>query len=136
MSIWSKPPVEDEAAVRFYEELRAHRLAFPRCEPCGRTFVPPRSRCSRCLSRDLVWIDAPTHGSLYAFTHQEIGLRFSKPDVLGIVELQLPDGPVRLLSRIEAELASLTIGMPVELGFVDVGEGLVLHQFRPIEVLP
>src|SRR5580658_9053163 len=97
-AIWSLPPLEDAAAARFYDELRARRLAFPRCVRCARTFVPPRSRCSRCLSTGLDWVDAPTRGSLYAFTQQEVGLRFVKPDVLGVVELVLEDGPARLVT--------------------------------------
>jgi uncharacterized OB-fold protein len=131
MAFWSLPPLEDVAAERFYAELRERRLRFPHCSRCRRTFVPPRSRCSRCLSKELAWVDAPATGVLYAFTRQSVGLRFVKPDVIGVVELELEDGPARLFTRIDAPFESLAIGMPVELLFVDVGGGIVLHQFRP-----
>jgi uncharacterized OB-fold protein len=130
--VWVMPPVEDSAGERFREELRGRRLRFPSCPRCKRWFVPPRSHCSRCLSRDLTWEDAPARGTLYAFTRQEIGLRFVKPDVLGIVQLGLPDGPARLLTRIDARLEELAIGMIVDLDFLDLGGGVVLHQFRPV----
>lgn len=107
---------------------------FPRCESCARTFVPPRSRCSRCFSRELVWVEAPHRGILYAFTRQGIGLCFTR-DVLGVVELTLADGPARILTRIDAPLADLQIGMTVELEFVDAGEGVLLHQLRPVETV-
>jgi uncharacterized protein len=126
------PPFEDAAACRFFDELRAKRLAFPKCARCTRTFVPPRSRCSRCLSSGLEWVDAPRRGSLYAFTCQEVGLRFVKPQVLGVVELLLEDGPARIVTRIDAQIADLVIGMELELDFVDIGEGVTVHQFRPV----
>lgn len=128
---WKGPAFDDAACARFYEELQSRRLRFPRCPKCNRTFVPPRTRCSRCLSRELEWVDAPSVGTLYAFSWQEMGLRFSKPDVLGVVELALDDGPARILTRIDASFDSLHIGMSVELGFIEAGEGMVLHQFRP-----
>jgi len=126
------PPFEDAAAARFYELLRGRRLAFPRCDGCARTFVPPRARCPRCFSVELSWIDAPTRGTLYAFTRQPFGLRFVKPEVIGIVELQL-DGPARLLTRIDAPFAELAVGMPVALDFLEPEPGVVLHQFRPVK---
>jgi|SRR5215467_7655564 len=126
------PPFDDRAMARFYEELRGRRLRFPRCAACSKVFVPPRTRCSRCLSSDLEWIDAPSRGTLYAFTTQETGLRFTQPDVIGAVELALEDGPARLITRIDAKLGDLRIGMAVELDFVVVDSGVVLHQFRPV----
>ena len=60
-----------------------------------------------------------------------MGLRFSKPDVLGVVELTLEDGPVRIVTRIDAPYEALRIGMPVELGFIEAAAGMVLHQFKP-----
>jgi uncharacterized OB-fold protein len=126
---WRGPPFDDTACARFYDELRTRRLRFPRCPVCKKTFVPPRTHCTRCLSPHLEWVDAPRLATLYAFTWQEMGLRFSKPDVLGIVELELEDGPARLLTRIDAPFDSLHIGMSVHLDFVEV-EGMVLHEFR------
>ena len=130
MAFWTLPPFEDSAAERFYAELKERRLRLPRCAPCARTFLPARTRCSRCLSKDLEWVDAPRTGSLYAFTRQSVGLRCVKPDVIGVVELALDDGPARLLTRIDAPFESLVIGMLVELDFLEVAEGVVLHQFR------
>ena len=127
---WTLPGADEAAAVRFYRELSERRLCFPRCARCRRTFVPPRSRCSRCFARELEWAHAPREGTLYAFTWQHVGLRFTKPDVLGVVELALEDGPARILTRIDAGITDLVIGMRVFLDFVDLGEGVVLHQFR------
>jgi len=126
--------MDDLAAVRFYQELSERRLMFPRCPRCARTFVPPRSRCSRCTARELVWVEAPRRGTLYAFTKQGIGLRFAR-DVIGVVELALEDGPARILSRIDAPIADLAIGMAVELDFIDAGDGALLHQFRPVRAV-
>jgi uncharacterized OB-fold protein len=69
----------------------------------------------------------PKKGKLYAFTQQERSLRFGKPDVIGIVELE---GIGKILTRINAPFESLKIGMELHLDFIDVG-GLILHQFTP-----
>jgi uncharacterized OB-fold protein len=86
-----------------------------------------------------MWVKAPRRGTLYAFTKQGIGLRFAR-NVLGVVELALEDAPARILTRIDAQLADLRIGMTMELDFIDAGDGVLLHQFRPLkpvgDVLP
>jgi uncharacterized OB-fold protein len=73
------------------------------------------------------WVELPQTGLLVAFSTQERGSRFKAPDVLGLVDLD--EGP-RLLSRIDAPYESLQIGQRVHLDFVEVADGLVLHQFR------
>jgi len=119
----------DAATATFYAALRERRLRSTRCRGCGHVPYPPRLHCPRCASRDVEWIDLPTRGTLHAFTHQQRGWRFSKPDVIGLVALPGVTGLV--LSNIAAPIATLAIGIDVEVDFVEVGPDLVLHQFRP-----
>lgn len=117
----------DSATKKFYDFLSKREFRTTKCKKCEKPFFPPRDFCPFCLGEELEWINMPEKGRLYAFTQQERSLRFGKPDVIGIVEIE---GVGRILTRIAASFESLRIGMEVKLDFIDVG-GLVLHQFRP-----
>ena len=119
----------DAATAEFLRRLREGSFASTRCVTCAWTAFPPRPFCPRCLAAEVHWVELPHHGTLYAFTQQERALRFSAPDVIGLVELS---GVGHVLSRIDAPFASLRIGAALELGFVDIGAGITLHQFRPV----
>jgi uncharacterized OB-fold protein len=120
----------DQAVQEFYRRLKAREFKTTRCRKCGEIALPPRDFCPVCFASDVEWIDLPRRGTLYAFTQQERSLRFGKPDVIGVVELP---GAGRLLTRILAPLESLSIGMKVEVDFLDVSGQETLHQFRPAE---
>jgi uncharacterized OB-fold protein len=117
------------ATEEFFTRLRWHKLSTTRCEACKEVAFPPRTFCPSCRSSRVEWIDLPTRGKLYAFTTHDKSVRFNPPDVIGLVELE---GVGRILTRIDAPLASLKIGQEVELDFVEVTPDLVLHQFRPV----
>ena len=120
----------DEASKEFYRFLKDRKFKTTHCKSCGDTALPPRMFCPSCFSADVEWIDLPKRGKLYAFTQQERALRFNKPDVIGVVELE---GAGRLITRIDAALEELSIDMEVEVDFLDVSENQTLHQFRPVQ---
>ena len=120
----------DEASEEFYKNLKNHQFKTTRCKSCGNMALPPRMFCPACFSTVVEWVDLPKKGALFAFTQQERSLRFGKPDVIGVVEL--PEVGL-LLTRIDAPFDSLSIGMEVEVDFLDVSEDQTLHHFRPVK---
>ena len=118
----------DEASKEFYRLLKEREFNTTRCKSCADVALPPRMFCPACFGTDVEWIDLPRRGQLYAFSQQERALRFNKPDVIGIVELE---GAGRLISRIDAPFDELSIDMEVEVDFLDVSENQTLHQFHP-----
>lgn len=118
----------DEAFQAFIAKLKERRFESTYCEACRAFNFPPKPFCEKCFSRKVEWRALPTRGTLYAFSQQDRGVRFMKPDVLGLVEL---DGVGRIFTRIDAPLESLEIGQQVELDFLEIHPNLVLHQFRP-----
>jgi uncharacterized OB-fold protein len=117
-------PVSDAAAVRFFEELRARRLATTRCPQHGWLY-PPRLWCPSCLREDLEWAELLGRGTLIAFSTQETAVRFAAPHVIGLVDL---DEGVRLLSNIAGSYEELASGARVRVDFVEI-DGDVLHRF-------
>ena len=114
------------AAREFYRRLEEGTLSTTWCGSCERPFFPPRERCSRC-GGILAWRELSGHGTVYAFTQQERGLRFTTPDVIGIAELE--EG-VRIFGVFEEQFDRLEIGAPVDVTLRPDEAGLTLLLFR------
>jgi len=120
----------DKASLEFFQRLKNREFSAPKCRHCDKFIFPPRRFCPRCFNEDIFWTNLPEKGILYAFTQQERAIRFSKPDVIGIVEL---NGVGRILTKIDAPIDSLRIGMTVQVGFIEIENGMFLHQFSPVK---
>jgi uncharacterized protein len=114
------------AAREFYRRLESGELATTWCGACERPFFPPRERCAQCGGL-VAWRELSRRGRVYAFTQQERGLRFTTPDVIGIVAL---DEGVRVFGLFEDPFERLAIGAPIEVGLRPDDAGLTLLVFR------
>jgi uncharacterized OB-fold protein len=114
------------AAREFYRRLDRGDLATTFCARCDTPSFPPRERCPNCLEA-AAWRALSGRGSVYAFTQQERGLRFTAPDVVGIAELE--EG-VRVFGVFEEEFRSLAIGQPIQVHLRRDVPGLTLLAFR------
>ncbi len=117
----------DGITKQFFERLKSKEFSTVRCKECGKILLPPKPFCDMCYGSNLEWVQLPSRGSLYAFTQQGKAFRFSTPDVIGIVEF---DNKCRILTRINGRYEDLKIGMQVELEFLELEQGVVLHQFK------
>jgi uncharacterized protein len=113
-------------AREFYRRLAQGELATTFCTPCDRYVFPPRDRCPDC-SGSLDWRALSGRGTIYAYTQQERGLRFTAPDVVGIAELE--EG-VRVFGVFDDEYRTLAIGLPIEVRLRRDVEALTLLAFR------
>jgi uncharacterized OB-fold protein len=113
-------------AREFYKRLEAGELATTFCSSCERHLFPARERCPDCAG-PVEWRALSGKGTVYAFTQQERGLRFTAPDVVGIAELE--EG-VRVFGVFEAEIGELALGEPVEVSLRRDVPGLTLLAFR------
>lgn len=128
-------PVPSPETRPFWEAARRHELSLPKCRACGALHYYPRGACPGCLSGDLAWERVSGKGTLHTFTivHRgQKGFPVPTPYVLAIVELA--EGP-RMMTNVvgvEADPATLRIGMPVEVVFDDVTPEVTLPRFRPV----
>ncbi len=120
----------DGATRSFMKHLTEGRFQGTRCLACDHIPFPPRPFCPSCGHQEVEWIELPHEGTLHAFTQQARSMRFSAPDVIGLVAL---DGIGLLLSHIEGKIEDLRIGQRVRVSFLQLDERLTLHQFAPIE---
>jgi hypothetical protein len=116
----------------FYEYLGEQKLMGSRCQSCGTLYLPPRPLCPACYSSDVGWEELGGRGRLVAFTTVHIaptamieaGYGRKNPYCTGIV--QLDDGPAisaQIMGVDPAKPEQIDIGMPLQVAFVQRGEG-------------
>lgn len=118
-----------EGSEEHYRRLREDRqLCGTRCSACGSTTFPGRSHCPDCFGADVDWVPIGETATLYAFTTQSRALRFTAPQVVGVVEIE---GVGLVVSPIGGRYEDLSIGQALTLEVVDLEDGLVCHRFTP-----
>jgi uncharacterized protein len=121
---------DDGVVLEFYRRLREERrLCSTHCTRCSKTSYPPRAFCPHCFGESLDWVEIGAGATLYAFTTQTRALRFTAPDVIGVVDLP---GIGRILTRIDAPFESLRIGQAMRFAPLELSEKLVVHSFAPV----
>jgi len=118
----------------FWLAAAEHRLIVPRCGTCGTYRMPPGPFCPVCRSQAVDWQEVSGRGTVYSYTvarHALIPeLAGSLPYVVGVIELDGAPG-VRLVANvIDTPVATVTIGLRVELVWEDV-DGISIYRFRP-----
>jgi len=126
------PLVENENEP-FFQALEDGRLLVGRCGSCERHHYYPRPHCPHCWSDDVEWVPACGQATLYTWsvihTNDLPPWPSRVPYVAGVVELA--EGPRMMTHIVGAEGDELSIGMPLEVEFVDLDEDLTIAAFRP-----
>jgi uncharacterized OB-fold protein len=136
----AKPlPVIDDASRPFFEGALQGKLMLRRCRACG-TFMwpvggirtPLRPRCVECFSGDLEWAPSRGKGSLYSFAvmHQVYHPAFAAEIPYNISVIELEEGVRMTCAVVDCPNEELQIGMPVEVIFERVTEGIALPKFK------
>ena len=130
---YKKPlPHLDEENRWFWEACARHELYLQKCGACSTILFYPRALCPSCLSSKTDYLRASGHGTVYTFTvtyqNQAAGFRDELPYVMAYVELD--EGPRMLTNVVNTPADAVTIGMPVEVVFEDIDEGLAIPKFQ------
>lgn len=123
-------PPEIWENIGFWDGVKEHKLVFQKCRQCGRWVHPPRPTCPKCGSFEKEWAPSSGKGMVYSWVtyldspHQGFKAPYS------VVLVEMEEG-VRLISNmVDTGPDEISIGMPVEVVFDDVSEGLTLPKFR------
>jgi uncharacterized OB-fold protein len=119
------------ASREFHRLLHEERkLCATECADCGQRAFPPRLHCPVCLSDAIRWVEitAGSGATLYAFTTQSRGLRFTAPEVIGVVDV--PDVGL-IISPIGGSMGELEIGQILSPEVIDIHDGLSFYRFVP-----
>lgn len=111
----------------YYLYLSEEKLMGSSCKECGTLYVPPRSLCIACYSKDMVWKEMSGRGKLSAFTSISVcppamiaeGYNRHNPYCSGVVELE--EG-ARVDARIEGvdlkNPESIKVGTPMKVAYL------------------
>jgi uncharacterized protein len=115
----------------FWDAVKRHRAELQRCDRCGRFRFIPSERC-QCGSADATWTPIAGSGEVYTYTvvHRAPTPYYQGRAPYVIAHVTLDEGP-RMISTLECEPATVSVGMPVELVYDDVSPDLTLYRFRP-----
>jgi uncharacterized protein len=129
---WTRPlPRPTPVSQPFWDGCRDGRLLIQRCQECQGYVFLPQEFCSHCLATALTWVQARGTGRVITYT--VVGRpqtpAFEVPYVIAIVQLE--EGVDLLTNLTEVDPAGVTIGMPVEVRFVPIGDPAVNDAVLP-----
>jgi hypothetical protein len=132
--VTSRPrPGPDHVSAPFWDATAEGRLTVQRCTTCGVAQHYPRAMCRACAG-ETVWEPCSGRGTVYTFS---VVRQNSSPPFDGLVPyvvamIDLPEGP-RLMGNVtDCDVEAVRVGMPVEVWFEPIGDGIVLPQWRPV----
>ena len=137
MPEWNKPLPSVVGETRpYWDSCRRGELVIQRCDKCSEYQFYPRGICANCWSNDIKWVRASGRGTVWTYTvtyqNRTQGFTQEIPYVLALVELE--EG-VRMFSNIvECNPREVTIGMPVEVTFVQATDRISVPYFKPAAV--
>ena len=115
----------------WFEAALEHRLLIQRCADCGALRHPPGPMCPAC--RSLAWdtVAASGRATLYSWVvaHHPPHPAFELPYLVAVVELE--EGTRLITNLVDVTAEQLTIGMPLELRWLDADPDLTLPVFAP-----
>lgn len=130
-------PLPDDTTRFFWDGAAERRLLLQRCDACSTYQYPPDVVCITCQSLALTPTEVSGRATLYSFIEMErafhAGFVPHLPIVLALVELDEQPGLRMLTNIVDAEGATLEIGMALEVTYEERGD-IVLPQFKPAGV--
>ena len=134
MPEWNKPlPTISGETKPYWDHCRRGQLLVQKCDSCGEYQFYPRGICANCWSNDIQWITSSGKGTVWTFTvtyqNGTTGFAEDVPYVLALVALE--EGVRMFTNIVECDPRSVTIGMPVEVTFVQATNQISVPYFKP-----
>ena len=129
-------PTPDEASAPYFEGAAAGRLMLMRCVACGAHRYPSRDRCDVCWSTETEWVEASGRAALHSWVifHQVYHPAFKERVPYNVAMVELEEGPRISTNIVGCENDALRAGMPLQVTFETVAEGVAIPKFRPRDV--
>ena len=116
----------------FWEGINRHELVFQRCKECGIWLHPPRPVCPNCRSLEKEWAQSTGKGTVYSWVTYLESPHPSFKAPYSVVLVEMEEGMRLVSNMVDIRPQEISIGMPVEVAFEDIAEGLTLPKFRKV----
>ena len=135
MTTWNKPlPTVSGETRPFWDACRRGQLLIQKCDRCNEFQFYPRGICANCWSEDIRWVTASGKGTVWTYTvtyqNRTPGFAEDVPYVLALVELE--EGVRMFTNIVECPPRDVSIGMPVEVTFVQANNQISVPYFKPV----
>ncbi|MHA3795390.1 Zn-ribbon domain-containing OB-fold protein [Sphingomonas sp. YL-JM2C] len=125
-------PLVDPINKPFWDAAARHELIVQRCPGCERRQYPPLILCPDCSS-EFEWTRASGRATLHTFTIIRLVFHpaFAKEVPYNVSVVELEEGPLFITNVVGVDNDALEIGMPLEVFFDDVADGVAVPKFKP-----
>jgi uncharacterized OB-fold protein len=124
--------VPDRADQPFWDACRVGMLVLQFCRLCDR-HLWPAGNCPDHGRAALTWVPASGQGTLHIWTviHQKYPNSFEDGAATNVAVVRLQEGPFLHTKLMDCEPSAMRTGLPVEVAFISVADGVTLPYFRP-----
>jgi hypothetical protein len=121
-------PDPDPEQAPFWAACAERRLEIQHCDGCGVPRFPARASCPDCGSQERSWRAVSGRGTVWSWTrcYPPVLPAFAGRAPYDVVVVRLDVGPFLVSNLVAGEPS---VGLPVEVRFVEVEDGFVLPQF-------
>lgn len=130
------PHTQDWDTREWWEYVKRHELVVQRCSDCGAFRHTPVPVCWKCRSFTYGWMPVSGRGVVYSWTIARHPAHPSVKDKVpyNIAIVELPDADhIRMVGNlVDVPEDEIEIGMPVEVTFEDISDGVTLPQWRRV----
>ena len=126
-------PLVDDENRHYWQGGREGELRFLACKACDHFIHPPAPICPVCLGREREVRSVSGRAQVHTFTinyHPWVP-GFDPPYVVAIVELEEQAGLRLMTNIVGCPIHEVQIGMPVEVCFEELEDGVYLPLFQP-----
>lgn len=127
-------PTPTPETAAYWQGCKEHQLLIQSCADCGHMQFYPRSICTKCMSKNIDWVEASGKATIISYTvmHRSVSKAYcvDGPQVLAIVRLE--EGPQMMSHIVDCDEENLSIAMTVEVSFEDWSEEITVPVFKPI----
>ena len=133
---YEKPlPTISEYNRPFWEYAAKHELRLQRCLNCGKSWFPFGPVCVHCFSGHFEWAQMSGRAKVASWVifHKVYHPGFKSDAPYNVALVELEEGPRLISNIIGIPNENIRTGMPLEVSFDDVADGISLPKFRPVQ---
>ena len=135
MTDYKKPlPISTVEQEPFWEYCRKHELRMQKCPDCGYIRFPSSIICPNCHSMaEAEWVRLSGKGKVFSFVtfRYAYNKTFAEDIPYAIASVELEEGPRMMSDIVGCSIEDIKVGMPLEVYFDDVTDGVTLPKFKP-----
>ena len=116
----------------FWDGCARSELWYQRCTSCSGAVFDPALLCRRCGGADLAWSRSAGRGTVYSWSvvWRPPAPGFEVPYAVAIVDVD--EGYQIITNIVACAPEAIHLGMPVEVTFHPIGDGIAFPYFRPV----